>query len=349
MRVTLESGMSRIGTTLNRFLAEEQAKYPETDGGLGLLLTQMAYASKIIAREVGRAALVGKLGLMGDRNATGDSQKKLDVFANDIVVDAFTSNGLLYAIVSEEMENLVELPGGENSQYVMCCDPIDGSSNTDINGSLGAIFGVWKRIPGASVQENVLRKGSDQILAGYVMFSTSTLLVFATEKGVCGFTLDRELGEFLLSHEDIKCPARGHYYSANLGHSHEWGVGVRNYLQWVTADDKETHRPYSLRYTGALVADVHRSLIEGGLYFYPPDPSHPEGKLRLLYEGAPLGYVVEQAGGRASTGTERILDIQATKIHQRMPLVIGSMEDVEEYEHFSSGPKRQKPFSAGGQ
>ena len=175
------------------------------------------------------------------------------------------------------------------------------------------------------------------------MYSTSTLLVYASEHGVYGFTLDRELGEFLLSHENIRCPRRGRYYSANVGHSHEWNVGVRNYLQWITAEDKETNRPYSLRYTGALVADLHRSLIDGGLYFYPSDPAHPEGKLRLLYECAPLAYVVEKAGGSASTGSERILDIRAKTIHHRCPLVIGSAEDVAEYEHFSSGPARRSP------
>ena len=333
--------MSRFGTTLGRFLLEEQAKHPDLDPGIGPLLTQMAYASKIIGREVGRAALVGKLGLMGERNATGDSQKKLDVFGSETVLDAFSNNGLVYAMVSEEIDELTTLPGGENSDYVVCCDPVDGSSNTDINGSLGTIFGFWRRLPHESLAENALRKGSDQILAGYVMYSTSTLLVYATAHGVNGFTLDRELGEFLLSHENIKCPPRGHYYSANLGHSHEWPVGVRNYLQWVTADDKENHRPYSLRYTGALVADLHRSLVDGGLYFYPPDPSHPDGKLRLLYECAPLGYIVEKAGGRASTGTEDILKIKAKTIHQRCPLVIGSAEDVDEYEHFSSGPARR--------
>jgi fructose-1,6-bisphosphatase I len=333
--------MSRFGTTLGRFIQDEQRKHPDLDPGIGDLLTQMAYASKIIAREVGRAALVGKLGLVGERNATGDSQKKLDVFGSETVLDAFSSTGLVYAMVSEEIEDLTPLPGGENSNYVVCCDPVDGSSNTDINGSLGTIFGFWPRIPGASLSENALRKGSDQILAGYVMYSTSTLLVYATAHGVHGFTLDRELGEFLLSHENIKCPQRGRYYSANLGHSHEWSVGIRNYLQWVTADDKANNRPYSLRYTGALVADLHRSLVEGGLYFYPADPSHPEGKLRLLYECAPLGFVVEQAGGRVSTGTEPILEIQAKTIHARCPLVIGSVEDVEEYEHFSSGPMRR--------
>jgi fructose-1,6-bisphosphatase I len=221
----MENSMSRFGTTLGRFLIEEQAAHPDMDPGIAPLLTQMAYASKIIGREVGRAALVGKLGLMGEKNATGDSQKKLDVFGSETVLEAFSSTGLVYAMVSEEIEELTELPGGEDSQYILCCDPVDGSSNTDINGSLGTIFGVWKRIPGASLIENALRKGSDQILAGYVMYSTSTLLVFATEHGVHGFTLDRELGEFLLSHENIKCPKRGHYYSANLGHSHEWTVG----------------------------------------------------------------------------------------------------------------------------
>ncbi|HVW85056.1 MAG TPA: class 1 fructose-bisphosphatase [Bryobacteraceae bacterium] len=330
--------MSRFGTTLGRFLLEEQTKHPDLDPGISPLLTQMAYASRIIAREVGRAALVGKLGLVGERNATGDSQKKLDVFGSETVLDAFSDTGLVHAMVSEEIEELTPLAGGENGQFIMCCDPVDGSSNTDINGSLGTIFGVWPRIPGASLQENALRRGSEQLLAGYIMYSTSTLLVFATAHGVHGFTLDRELGEFLLSHENIQCPPRGHYYSANLGYSHEWDVGIRNYLQWVTAVDKATHRPYSLRYTGALVADLHRSLIEGGIYFYPPDPAHPEGKLRLLYECAPLAYVVERAGGRASTGTDRILDLQATRIHQRCPLAIGSAEDVDIYQHFASGP-----------
>lgn len=333
--------MSRFGKTLGRFLQEEQLEHPDLDPGIGQLLTQMAYASKIIAREVGRAALVGKLGLVGERNATGDAQKKLDVFGSETVLDAFASTGLVHAMVSEELDDLTPMPGGENGPYIIACDPVDGSSNTDINGSLGTIFGFWLRIPGASLSENALRKGSDQILAGYVMYSTSTLLVCATAHGVHGFTLDRELGEFLLSHEDIKCPPRGHYYSANLGHSHEWSVGVRNYLQWVTDEDKATHRPYSLRYTGALVADFHRSLVEGGLYFYPPDPSHPEGKLRLLYECAPLAFVAERAGGRASTGSEPILQMNAKSIHQRCPLVIGSAEDVEEYEHFASGPLRR--------
>jgi len=327
--------MSRFGTTLSRFVLDEQTRHPDLDPGIGPLLTQMAYASKIIAREVGRAALVGKLGLVGERNATGDSQKKLDVFGSETVLDAFSSTGLAHAMVSEEIEDLTPLPGGEHSDYIVCCDPVDGSSNTDINGSLGTIFGFWRRIPGASLSKNALRKGSEQILAGYVMYSTSTLLVYATEHGANGFTLDRELGEFLLSHENISCPRRGRYYSANVGRSHEWSAGVRDYLQWVTAEDAATHRPYSLRYTGALVADLHRSLVEGGLYFYPADPAHPDGKLRLLYECAPLAFVVEKAGGRASTGSQPILGITARTIHERCPLVIGSAEDVQDYERFA--------------
>jgi len=326
--------MSRFGTTLGRFVLDEQTRHPDLDVGIGPLLTQLAYASKIIAREVGRAALVGKLGLVGERNATGDSQKKLDVFGSETVLDAFSSTGLAHAMVSEEIEDLTPLPGGENSDYIVCCDPVDGSSNTDINGSLGTIFGFWRRVPGASLSEDALRKGSEQILAGYVMYSTSTLLVYATAHGTHGFTLDRELGEFLLSHENISCPRRGRYYSANVGRSHEWSAGVCNYLQWATEEDPATHRPYSLRYTGALVADLHRSLVEGGLYFYPADSAYREGKLRLLYECAPLAFVVEKAGGRASTGSQPILDIKARTIHERCPLVIGSAEDVEEYERF---------------
>ncbi len=175
--------MSRFGTTLGRFVLDEQTRHPDLDGGIGPLLTQLAYASKIIAREVGRAALVGKLGLVGERNATGDSQKKLDVFGSETVLDAFSSTGLAHAMVSEEIEDLTPLPGGENSDYIVCCDPVDGSSNTDINGSLGTIFGFWRRVPGASLSEDALRKGSEQILAGYVMYTLSTLLVYATAHG----------------------------------------------------------------------------------------------------------------------------------------------------------------------
>ena len=339
--------MSTNVVTLTRHLYEEGEKL---GADLSRLLLQIGYASKILAREIGRAALAGNLGLMGETNATGDNQKKLDVYSNEIVVDALAETGLVAAIVSEELELVKEL--ATDAGYLICMDPLDGSSNTDINGSIGTIFGIYRRqasgaskkngkpAPGAMTSEMLLR-GSDQVVSGYVMYGTSTMLVYTAGHGVHGFTLDRDLGEFLLSHPNITCPARGHYYSANLGHYYEWSAGVQNYVEHMEEKDKATNRPYSLRYTGALVADVHRSLIEGGLYFYPPDAGHPTGKLRLLYECAPLGFLLENAGGSASTGSQRILDIKAESIHQRCPLVIGSKEDVALYEKFvaESGDK----------
>jgi fructose-1,6-bisphosphatase I len=283
-----------------------------------------------------RAALVGQLGLVGEKNATGDAQKKLDVFSNTTVVEAFVETGLVAALVSEEMEEVHHVTGESNARYVICIDPLDGSSNTDINNAVGTIFGIYRRVtigPKSGV-EDVLRQGSEQVAAGYVMYGTSTLLVYSSGHGVDGFTLDHDLGEFLLSHPHIRCPVRGRTYSANLGHANEWEPNIRKLIAHLGESDPATQRPYQLRYTGALVADVHRSLLEGGFYFYPADAAHAGGKLRLLYECAPLAYVVEQAGGRASTGRERILDVRAEAIHQRLPLVMGSAGDVALYEQF---------------
>ncbi len=327
--------------TLNRHVIEEEHKHHPTTGELSRLLIQMGYAGKVLSREIGRAALVGKLGLIGEKNATGDAQKKLDVYANDTVVEAFAETGMVAAIVSEEEEKLRVMSSGAQAKYLLCMDPLDGSSNTDINGSIGTIFGIYRRKPelvGKDVNtQELLLQGSQQVAAGYVMYSTSTVMVYTTGHGVYGFTLDRELGEFLLSHDNIRCPAKGHYYSANLGHFYQWSQGLQDYVDFLEESDKASGRPYSLRYTGALVADVHRSLVEGGLYFYPPDAGHPDGKLRLMYECAPLGFIVEQAGGRASSGTKRILDIQAESIHQRSPLAIGSAEEIALYERYVSG------------
>lgn len=328
--------MSTQAKTLARHILEEQQLHPEAAGELSILLEQVAFAAKILSREMRRAALVGQLGLIGDKNATGDAQKKLDVFGNTTVVEAFVETGLVAAIVSEEMEETEHVPGRGDARYVICIDPLDGSSNTDINGAVGTIFGIYRRLTNGPQDglEDVLRKGSDQVAAGYVMYGPSTVLVYSSGHGVNGFTLDHDIGEFLLSHANIRCPARGHTFSANLGHLNEWHPNIRQFIQHLGEADADSHRPYSLRYTGALIADVHRGLLEGGFYCYPGDASHPNGKLRLLYECAPLAYVVEQAGGRASTGSERILDIQAESIHQRLPLVIGSAVDVALYEQF---------------
>ena len=340
--------MSTRAITLSRHISEEEHRHPGATGELSKLLAQIGFAAKILAREVGRAALVGKLGLVGERNPTGDAQKKLDVFANDTLVRAFAETGLVCGIVSEELETLKKVPCGDGGKYILCVDPVDGSSNLDVNGSVGTIFGIYRRAQTSQLdlEQELLRKGSEQIAAGYVMYSTSTILVYTCGHGVNGFTLDRDLGEFLLSHENISCPRRGHYYSANLGHFYEWPTQVREFIKYLTEPNPSSGRTYSLRYSGALVADLHRSLLEGGLYFYPPDKDHKTGKLRYLYECAPLGFVVEKAGGRASTGNQPILDIQPETIHQQVPLVIGSFEDVSLYEKFIAGEAVEKKTTA---
>jgi len=325
--------MTTKGMTLSRHLLDEE-QHRGLNPGLSTLLLQVGFAAKILAREFTRAALVGKLGLIGERNATGDTQKKLDVFANEAIVTLIAETGLVSAIVSEEMDGVKEITSSSSAKYVLCIDPLDGSSNTDINGALGTIFGIYEKKSGTEITEQTLRKGSEQIAAGYVMYGSGTMLVYTFGHGVSGFTLDRDLGEFLLSHENIRCPARGHYYSANVGRFYEWPAELRKYIQYLTAHDPGTKRPYSLRYTGALVADLHRSLMEGGIYFYPADAQHRNGKLRLVYECAPLAFVVEQAGGCASTGEQRILDLKPESIHQQVPFAIGSAADVALYEHF---------------
>lgn len=326
---------STAGLTLTRHILNQEQRHPEFAGQLSVLLNQIAFAGKILAREISRAALVGKLGLIGEKNPTGDAQKKLDVYGNETVIAAIADTGLVAAIVTEELENVTMIAGAENAEYVLCMDPLDGSSNTDINGSLGTIFGIYRRIKSSStdIAEQFHRTGAEQVMAGYIMYSTSTLFVFTIGHGVHGFTLDRDLGEYLLSHDEIRCPPKGSTYSANVAHYSDWSPNIQKYIDHLTSHDKD-HRPYSLRYTGALVADVHRCLMEGGLYFYPSDPGHKNGKLRLMYEGAPLAYIVEQAGGGASNGFQRILDIRAESIHQRMPLAIGSAEDVALYNKF---------------
>jgi fructose-1,6-bisphosphatase I len=328
--------MSVAAVTLNRHILEQERKFPEFAGQLSLLVNQVAYAAKILTREISRAALVGKLGLVGERNPTGDSQKKLDIFSNETVIEAFADTRLVSAIVTEELDDVQIVPGGENADYLLCVDPLDGSSNTDINGSLGTIFGVLPRKKGAAANspDNFTRKGTEQVVAGYIMYSTSTMLVYTIGHGVHGFTLDRDLGEFFYSHENIRCPRRGKTYSANLAHYPEWEPHLQKYVDYLTEAGAAGRPPYSLRYTGALVADFHRSLIDGGVYFYPSDAGHKSGKLRLMYECSPLAFIAEQAGGAASTGRERILDIQANSIHHRLPLVIGSAEEVALYEKF---------------
>lgn len=333
--------MTSQGTTPRGRILDLHRDDPSLAADLAAVIDPIAAAAKILAGEIRRAALRGRLGVAGGENPSGEAQKKLDVFANDTVLRAFAGAGVVAAVVSEEIREPKEVPGGDGARYVLCIDPLDGSSNSDINGPVGTVFGVHRRLGGGppTAEREFLRRGTEQVGAGYVLYGPATLLVFTTGRGTDGFTLDDERGEFVLTHAGIRCPARGRYYSGNLGNQSSWDPKVRRFLDYLVQDDPATRRPYSLRYTGALVADLHRSLIEGGVYFYPSDSRNRDGKLRLLYECAPLALVIEQAGGRAITGTRRVLDLQATSVHQRVPLVIGSADDVALYERFQKdGP-----------
>ncbi len=332
--------MSMKSQALPRYLIQAQRAHPEATGDLTTLLAQISLASKAISRELGQAALAGTLGTTGQVNVQGELVKKLDVVANEIMVEALEESGLVSTIVSEEMDEPLYLEkAGPRAKYVVCVDPVDGSSNIDINGVVGTIFSIRRRKSHGpdQVAADVLQPGTAQVAAGYVMYGPSTVFVYTACEGLHAFTLDPTLGEFLLSHEDIRIPARGRTYSVNEGNFHRWHPYTRSLVKYLRAVDKATGRPYSLRYAGSMVADLHRTLLEGGIFLYPADvddPKKPTGKLRLLYEAAPAALIVEQAGGRATTGTEQILDIQPTSPHQRVPLIIGSPEDVALAEEF---------------
>jgi fructose-1,6-bisphosphatase I len=317
--------------TLGRHIVESQRHHPEAHGELSVLLMQLALAGKVFAHELRRAAITGRLGRTGDQNVQGEPTKKLDVFGNQTVIEAFVASELVAAIVSEEMDEPRQVACGRAASYVLCIDPLDGSSNSDVNGAVATIFGIYRpvREEGAAARIENLRSGRDQVAAGYIMYGPSAVFVYTTGNGVNGFTLDQDIGEFVLTHPAMRCPSTGPYYSANLANVRNWPPGPRAYVDRLAAG---AHGAYSLRYSGALVADVHRGLLEGGIYLYPPDRAHEEGKLRLLYECAPLAFVVEQAGGMASTGTSPVLDVPIESIHQRAPLAIGSREEVLMFE-----------------
>lgn len=324
-----------IGMTLSRHIIAEEHKHKGTTGEFSALLEQVGFAGKLLAVAINRAAFAGALGSADVENATGDVQKKLDVIGNDIAMDAFARSHLVAGVASEELQDAAVVNAASDARYLLCMDPVDGSSNTDVNAPLGTIFGIHRRLGSGPLNaDEFLQKGTDLVGAGYILYGTSTVLVYSVGGGVHGFTLDQSVGEFILSHENIRCPRAGQIYSANVGRHKDWEPGVRKYLDFITDKDKESGRPHSLRYTGALVADLHRCLLDGGLYFYPADPGNPNGKLRLLYECAPLGYVAEQAGGAASTGRGRILEVKPESIHQRTPVAIGSADNVALYEKF---------------
>src|SRR3982751_6792974 len=325
--------------TLHSHLTEQQKLHPAASGQFSSLLWEFVLAVKMIAREVRRAGLIDILGAAGTENVHGEKQQKLDTFAQYRLEIGMARPGLLCCMASEERPEIIPIPREHaRGKYVFLFDPLDGSSNIDVNISIGTIFSIHRRIsPGDEGRlEDCLQPGTRQIAAGYVLYGSSVMLVYTTGKGVHGFTLDPTVGEFLLSHPDIRIPARGKTYSINEGNTASFDPGTDCYVAWCKEKDAVSNRPYTARYVGTLVADFHRTLLNGGIFMYP---ATPKPKLRLLYEASPLAMVAEQAGGKAITGRDRILDIVPTELHQKVPLVVGSPDDVARYEQYfrSSG------------
>lgn len=325
--------------TIERFILDQQRAYPTATGVLTNLLYDLALAAKIIASKTTRAGLAEILGSAGEENVQGEEVQRLDVFAQRTLYRLNDHTGRLAMMASEEVEDIIPIPERYPAgQYVLVFDPLDGSSNIDVNVSIGTIFGVFRRKTqeGRGTLEDVLQPGRNLVAAGYILYGASTMMVYSTGQGVHGFTLDPAIGEFLLSHPDIKLPEKPKYYSVNQGYQPYWSRGIQAYTDWLQQDTAEK-KALSLRYIGSLVADFHRNLLAGGVFYYPADckdPKKPGGKLRLLYEAAPLAFLIEQAGGYASDGRRAILDIQPEKLHQRTPLFIGNRPLVEKAEAF---------------
>jgi len=330
-----------IGTTVNRQIMNTQREIPEATGDFTALLTELIVAAKIISREVNKAGLADILGLSGKTNIQGEEVQKLDELANETIKKRMASCGYVCVMASEEEEDIVHALEGFEGKYVIAFDPLDGSSNIDVNVNIGSIFSIYRKKSSGrkGTLEDMLQPGRNQVGAGYIVYGSSTMLVYTAGQGVHGFTLDPSVGEFFLSHPDIRIPAKGKTYSVNEGNYSYWSEGTKKYIDYIKDVDKNSGRPYSTRYIGSLVADFHRNLLRGGIFLYPrdyKDPAKPKGKLRLLYEANPLALIVEEAGGRASDGTQNILDIEPKSLHQRVPLIIGSKEDVDLAEKFIS-------------
>jgi len=334
---------SRVGITLETYILEGMLGFPAATGAFTSLLNQIGFASKLVTAKVRRAGLANILGYTGETNVQGEQVQKLDEVANETLLGALGRRGHCAAVASEELDEIRVLSTDPRAKYIVVMDPLDGSSNIDVNISIGTIFGVLRKNDGAGGVETAdfLRPGRDLLAAGYVLYGSSTMLVISTGHGggVHGFTYDPTVGEFFLSHENIRIPERGSTYSINEGNSARWTDEVRRWNAWLKEEVKAEGRPYGARYVGSLVADAHRTLLKGGIFAYPADRKSPSGKLRLLYEANPFAFVFEAAGGSASTGSERILDIVPTALHQRVPLVLGSPRDVEVFEQFARGDR----------
>ncbi len=326
------------GQTLGEFIIENQKDFKYSSGELTRLLSSIKLASKIVNQKVNQAGLTDILGTLGKENIQGETQQKLDVFANEVFIRTLSQREVVCGIASEENDDFIEIQScinSEMSKYVVLIDPLDGSSNIDVNVSVGTIFSIYRRITpaGTPVQlEDFLQPGNAQVAAGYVVYGSSTMLIFTTGNGVNGFTLNPSIGTYYLSHPNLKIPEEGNIYSINEGNYTHFPQGVKDYLKYCQAEEDE--RPYTSRYIGSLCADFHRNMIKGGIYIYPSGTTSPNGKLRLLYECNPIAFLAEQAGGKASDGFNRILDMQPKELHQRVPFFCGSKKMVEKAEEF---------------
>ena len=327
--------MTRPPLTLDRFILEGQHEYPAATGELSLLLMRLGVAGKRIARELAIADIQQTHGSAGTANVSGEEQKKIDVRANEILVETFDYGGLVSFVASEELEEPHVYRGNADSaRYAVLFDPMDGSSNIAVNGTLGTIFSIRPRGAG---EADLLRSGREQVAAGYILFGPATLLVYTCGDGVRLFTLEPSIGEFLLTKSSVRMPGRGKGYAVNEGRSGGWAPPTRDFVEHLKRDNQAAGRPYSTRYSGSLVGDFHRILLEGGIYLYPAAAGRPSGKLRVLYECHPLAFVAEHGGGSATTGTEKVLDVVPDSLHARIPFAIGSAEEVALYENFVRG------------
>jgi fructose-1,6-bisphosphatase I len=326
----------KIARTLGQFILEKQADFPYAKGELSRLLRDIGIAAKIVNREVNKAGLADILGEAGTINIQGEGQKKLDVYANEQFISALKHGGECCIVASEENDEYIPIESevSKDAKYIVAMDPLDGSSNIDVNVAVGTIFSIYRRksVSGKATIHDVLQNGTEQVAAGYVIYGSSTMLVYTTGKGVNGFTLDPSIGEFCLSHPDMKIPKEGLIYSINEGYYSHFPDGVKKYIKYCQVEDAKTNRPYTSRYIGSMVADIHRNLIKGGIFIYPVTASAPNGKLRLVYECNPMAFIVEQAGGKASNGYERILDVDVKELHQRSAIFIGSENMVNQAE-----------------
>ncbi len=324
--------MSDSIISLSRFILEEQRKYPSARGDFTLILEQIAFAAKIISREVNKAGLVNILGSAKTHNVHGETQQKLDIYANDQLIKALDPTGKVCAMASEELEDAIPVSDKSlEGKYAVVFDPLDGSSNIDVNVSIGTIFGIYKRLDNEECLNSLMQKGRNLVAAGYVIYGSSTMFVYTTGNGVNGFTLDPSVGEFLLSHPDIKIPEYGKIYSINESNYDRWPEGIKRYVEFIR---NHPERQYTARWIGSFVADFHRNLLKGGVFLYPENSKNPKGKLRLLYEAIPMAFIIDQAGGAATDGKRDILDIQPSSLHERIPLIIGSKYEVELYKEF---------------